>query len=250
MKVYAASHIGCVRTETQDAYRICTVGDGMLAVVCDGMGGAAGGKIASTVCADEFSRRFAESYATLIGDATEILPFDVHRVYSQAVYHANLSVFHRAVTTPALHGMGTTLAAAFVTGDALFCANIGDSRVYLVREGHATRVTHDDTCVQALVDEGAITEEEARVHRDKHILTAALGTAPYMDFQFVTEELRPADILLLCSDGLTDYYADAEIGAAVSAAHGDLQAAADRFIMGACARGGKDNITVALLCVP
>ena len=112
MDIYAQSHIGMVREENQDAYCVTAVREGVtLAVVCDGMGGAAGGKLAASLACEEFAARFRDSYLSLIGEAppTEEL---VHRVYSHAIYHANSAVFEESIAYPTLHCMGTTLTAA------------------------------------------------------------------------------------------------------------------------------------------
>lgn len=245
VSVYADSHIGCVRRENQDTYALCTVCGGTLAVICDGMGGAAGGSIAAGAAADAFCRRFSSAYVNIIGDK-DVTAIDMHRVCSDAVYTANQEVFARAVTTPGLRGMGTTLAMAFLKSNRLYVANIGDSRVYLWRAGSLSRISHDDSLVQQMIDSGRLTEDEARTSDQRHLLTRALGTAPYVECGFYTAEVAAGDVVLLCSDGLTTHYSDAELAVCLREEQ-DITKLVKLLLAGACARGGQDNITVACL---
>lgn len=245
--VYAHTHIGCVRDENQDTYLTRALHEGALAVVCDGMGGAAGGCVASGVASEAFCHRFSCAY-------DEILPngageeSDVHRVFGDAIYAANRAVFERAVTVPSLQGMGTTLSAVYLTADRLFCANVGDSRIYLFREGSLTRISHDDSLVQKMLDDGEITEADARQSECRHLLTRAVGIAPYVEFGFFSCPVAVGDIVMLCSDGLTAHYTDKELQACLQD-EADLQRLTDSLLIGSCARGGRDNITLVLLRV-
>lgn len=251
----AVSHPGLVRQENQD---ICLVGEptgaARLAVVCDGMGGVAGGRIAASVAGEAFLRHFGEACAAGLPRAED----DLHRVFSGAVYHANTAVFERSVATPELAGMGTTLAAALVADGRVTAINIGDSRVYHYRDGSLTRLSHDDSYVQTLVDEGTIRPDEAGDRPDRNLLTAALGIAPYVEFHFAATALLPGDRILLCSDGLTGHCSDERIAGllaatppAAGAARGSTPADATvkALVDEACRCGGEDNITVVLLDV-
>ncbi len=247
MDIYAESHIGMVREENQDAYCVTAVREGVtLAVVCDGMGGAAGGKLAASLACEEFVTRFRDSYSSLVGEAppTEEL---VHRIYSHAIYHANNAVFEESIADPTLHGMGTTLTAACIAGGGVYTANVGDSRTYLFRAGGIEQLTHDDSLVQLLVDRGRITEAEAEQKAQKNILIRALGTDPYVEFGFrFTPLLSDKSSLLLCSDGLTAYYDEAALAAALRPLRA-AKAVVEELIAGACAAGGRDNITCVYL---
>lgn len=244
VRVFADSHIGCVRDENQDAYSVCTVHGGTLAVVCDGMGGAAGGRVAADIACETFCRRFSSVYDDIMSD--EHAAFDLHRLCSDAVYAANQAVFERAVTTPALQGMGTTLAAAYLRDERLYVTNVGDSRVYLHHAGRLARVSHDDSLVQQMIDAGRLTEDEAWESDQRHLLTRALGTAPYVECGFYAAEVSPGDVVLVCSDGLTAHYRDSELADVLG---GETEAAAltKRLIEGTCSRGGRDNVTVVCL---
>lgn len=245
--IYAHTHIGCVRKENQDTYRTCALHAGTLAVVCDGMGGAAGGCIASAVASEEFCRRFSCACDDMVpnGQAAEC---DMHRAFGDAVYAANRAVFEQAVTVPSLQGMGTTLSAVYLTAGCLFGANIGDSRIYLYRAGRLARMSHDDSLVQKMLDDGEITEADARLSECRHLLTRAVGIAPYVEFNFFSHLVTAGDIIMLCSDGLTTHYTDKELQACLQA-ESDLQRLTDSLLIGSCARGGRDNITLVFMHV-
>lgn len=245
MRAYADSHIGLLRQENQDVCGLVEVPGGILALVLDGMGGVAGGRIAAEVAAEKFAEQFAALCEEKKGNGP-FSPFDIHRFYSHAVYHANNAVFERSVATPELRGMGTTLSAAYLTPERVYIANIGDSRVYLLRGGKATRLTRDDSFVQEMVDTGKMTEEEARASDRKNLITRALGTAPYVDFHFVEAAVTHGDRILLASDGLTGYYTDAALGE-LAAVHREPRALVKACLAGACALGGADNITAAVM---
>ena len=245
MQAYAESNIGLVREENQDVYRLVQVDSrAALLLVCDGMGGAAGGKIAAELAADTFVSQFKTSYTELIGEELPT-PFSLQRVYTHAVYHANLAVFERAVADRDVSGMGTTLTAACVVGGELFIANVGDSRAYLIRAGSAKQLTRDDTLVQELVDRGDLSEEGARKSQHKNLLTRVIGPAPYVEFSFVHETLRKGDRILLCSDGLSNYHDEPRL-AALAHPEIDLRVAVKMMIHEACRAGGHDNITCVL----
>lgn len=246
MDIYAQSHIGMVREENQDTYCVTAVREGVtLAVVCDGMGGAAGGKLAASLACEEFVSRFCDSYASLVGEAlpTEEL---LHRVYSHAIYHANNAVFEESITDPTLHGMGTTLTAACVAGGGVYTANVGDSRTYLFRAGGIEQLTHDDSLVQLLLDRGKISGSEAESGIKKNILIRALGTDPYVEFGFRFTPLFSESSLLLCSDGLTAYYDEAALSAALRPQR-PARTVVEELIGGALAAGGQDNVTCVYL---
>lgn len=246
MQAYAESNIGLVREENQDVYRLVKVDSRTaLFLVCDGMGGASGGKEAATVAADTFADSFRENFATVVGEQRPT-PFAVQRVFTHAVYRANQAVFERAVENPALSGMGTTLSAACISGNMLFVANIGDSRVYLIRDLSARQLTRDDSLVQQLVDDGELTPGAARSCEYKHLLTRALGPNPYVEFSFLHESLRSGDRVLLCSDGLSAYHTEQSI-ASLAGPSRDLRGATHALIADACRGGGRDNITCVLV---
>ncbi len=245
MRAFADSHIGLIRGENQDVCRLAEAPGGILALVLDGMGGIAGGRIAAEVAAEAFAERFIGICEEKKGE-TAFSSTEIRRFYSHAVYHANQAVFERSVATPQLQGMGTTLSAAYLTPGRVYIANIGDSRVYLLRSGEIMRLTHDDSFVQEMMDSGKMTEEEARKSDRRNLITRALGTSPYIDFHFVEHAVQKGDRILLTSDGLTGYYTDEEL-LVVAGEHKDPKSLVKAYLTGACARGGADNITAAVM---
>lgn len=245
MRAYADSHIGFLRGENQDVCRLTEVSGGILALVLDGMGGTAGGRIAAEVAASTFAEHFAAICEEKKGERA-FTPADIRRFFSHAVYHANTAVFERSVTVPDLQGMGTTISAAYLTPGRVYIANIGDSRVYLLRGAEILRLTRDDSYVQEMIDSGNMTEEEARKSNHRNLITRAVGTAPYVDFHFVEHTIQKGDRILLTSDGFTGYYTDEEI-AQLACEHTEPKALVKACLAGACARGGADNITAAVM---
>jgi protein phosphatase len=234
------SDVGCEREANEDYY--CYVepdrdeefaAKGRLIVVADGMGGHIGGQVASGLAVDALR----EAFLTDGADPLNILIDGFSR--------AQASILARAEAEPDLKGMGTTCTAAIVHRGGLIYGHIGDSRLYLVRQGQLTQITDDHSLVNQLVKSGAITAEQAEVHEKKNVLTAALGmqsSAAAADFSEVPLALAAQDILVLCSDGLHGLVSPDEVAQAVS-----VQSAYDAcrtLVEWAKQRGGHDNITV------
>lgn len=245
MKSHAVTDIGLVRHENQDACKILDLPEygGLLAVVCDGMGGAAGGRIAAELAIENFVNAVEGALHT---PDTVFDDINLHKIFTEAVYRANREVFDRSVITPDLKGMGTTLTAALILGKKLFTVNIGDSRVYLVRECKMTRLTHDDSYVQMMVDTGRMTTEEAEYSPRRNVLLRAVGTKPYTEFGFESFSLSSGDRLLLCSDGLTTCVRDGEMLPLLSVIK-NTEEAANAMIAAAKSVGAPDNITVIVV---
>lgn len=170
MEAWGLTDTGNVREENQDFYRMERLGpETLLAVVCDGMGGAEGGQIASSVAVETFMK---EMRALIRADMTAE---QLRELASFCVAKANTAVYQRALQDPAYQGMGTTLVSAVAEEKYAIVCNIGDSRAYLIRGGEITRITHDHSVVQTLVENGNITAEEARTHPNRNLITRALG---------------------------------------------------------------------------
>jgi len=237
MKLSAAarSDVGMRRTANEDAYALATTLG--LYLVADGMGGHVAGQLASRLAAEHMVdalERVADRDAT----PTEKLRY--------CVAAANHYVFTTAQDKPEVAGMGTTLVALFAGGGRLALAHVGDSRAYLVRGGRIRQLTDDHSLVAELVRRRELTPDAAQGHPHRHVLTRAVGVRRAVDPDLA--ELTPAqgDMIVLCSDGLTTHVQDPEIAACV-AAEDDLDAACARLVGLANARGGDDNITVALV---
>ena len=204
---------------------------GYLLVVADGMGGHNAGEIASQAAVGELER----VYYLGSGD-------DLASGLSQAVHAANQAVYKLAQADARRQGMGTTVAAAVVHARGLWVANVGDSRVYLVRGGQIKQITRDHSWVEEQVRAGVLTPEQARLHPQRNIITRAIGTNASVEADFFTGTLQAHDIIVLCSDGLTGHLADAEILEVVSQLA--PEPAARRLVDLANERGGLDNLSV------
>lgn len=215
---------------------------GALLLVCDGMGGVAGGARASALATDAMVTNFQRA-AESPGSAPPS-PDDFEHRLRTGVERANEAVYREA-RTKGLEGMGTTATAVGLLGWRLHVAQVGDSRVYLIRDGAALQLTRDQTMGQDLVDRGAMTHAEARHSVHQHILTQAVGTEPAIDVALSRTPIRPGDTVLLCSDGLSGAVEGSEIAALVEGAD-DPAALARKLVEVANQRGGQDNITVVI----
>lgn len=225
MLVSALTDLGRVRRVNEDALHV----GGDLLVVADGMGGHAAGEVASQV-----------AVATISAWPDWSLPAQALRAAFTA---ANEAVLARAAQDTAYTGMGTTMTACYFRGDQLFVAHVGDSRLYLHRQHELSAVTHDHSVVGELMRIGGLSKEEARVHPQRNVLTRALGAGVHLDVDLLTITLRPADRLLLCTDGLLNMVNEAEINQILSACKAPADATA-RLVHAANDRGGFDNITI------
>lgn len=224
--------------------RSLALGDrGLLFLVADGMGGAAAGELASAMAADLIHGHLMGTWAR---EAEPPSPERFVRCLREAVELANLQIHGYTRTHPEVRGMGTTATVAGVLGQTLYLAQIGDSRAYLVREGAAVQLTKDQSLTQRLVDAGELTEAEAAASSRKNIILQALGPDPQVKVDLTLQDLAAGDLLVLCSDGLSNLVPRDEI-AALAQAHDTLEALADALVDLANARGGPDNITVVLV---
>ena len=241
MKLAGKTDVGRVRQENQDDYRAGELpGGAVWALVCDGMGGAKGGREASQGACNVIENFFQEQYAQCGAGQEE--PF-----LKKALLYANRFVFEKAAHEEALAGMGTTAVCALVRSGNVYLCHAGDSRAYLIRDGKLTQLTHDHSYVQELVDCGTITEEEAEHHPQKNIITKALGVDYRLEPEFTAAKLKREDRLLLCTDGLTNMVPVEEMEELL--AQGTFYDLPDRLIEAANAHGGSDNITALLLAV-
>ena len=241
MKLAGKTDVGRIRQENQDDYRAGELpGGAVWALVCDGMGGAKGGREASQGACNVIENFFQEQYAQCGAGQEE--PF-----LKKALLYANRFVFQKAAHEEALAGMGTTAVCALVRSGNVYLCHAGDSRAYLIRDGKLTQLTHDHSYVQELVDCGTITEEEAEHHPQKNIITKALGVDYRLEPEFTAAKLKREDRLLLCTDGLTNMVPVEEMEELL--AQGAFYDLPDRLIEAANAHGGSDNITALLLAV-
>lgn len=231
MLAHALTDIGKVRETNEDSF-VCQP---PLFVVADGMGGHVAGEIASRLASETVSLHVG-------AHAGEVNP---QTLLSQAITQANLLIHRMAKEKSEYAGMGTTLTAAYVEGPRLYWGHVGDSRLYLLRDGALRQVTEDHSLVGELVRNGSITAEEALVHPHRNILTRAVGTGETIRVDTGSLDLMPGDAMLLCTDGLTNLVTDTDIAASMGMGGAQVP---DALVARANAAGGLDNITVIFVC--
>lgn len=214
---------------------------GALLLVADGMGGGAAGGLASRLATLWIYQELTAAWLREPG----ISPDRFAACMRFAVERANARIFQQSMDNPDFRGMGTTATVGGVLEDVLYLAQVGDSRAYLVRAADATQITRDQSMVQAMIDAGTLTEEEAELSTRRNVILQALGPKPEIKVDMTAQTLRRGDVLVLCSDGLTRLVRRDEIAATVHASP-DLATACDALVTTANERGGPDNITVVL----
>ncbi|MGI5984242.1 MAG: Stp1/IreP family PP2C-type Ser/Thr phosphatase [Clostridiales bacterium] len=242
MKGYTITDIGKVRSENQDCVRFIQnslPSYGVLAL-CDGMGGAKAGSVASNIALTSFTTHVTD-YLSDKKNKDDIL-----ELVRAAVEQANKCVYDRGTTDTACEGMGTTLVAAVVKGKDCCIANVGDSRAYLISGGEILQITRDHSFVEEMVGRGSITREQARTHPRRNLITRALGVDESVVCDIFTPEFKKNDLLLLCSDGLSNTLSDKEI-LDVAVGNKNLSDIAKELLDLALLRGAPDNVTVGLL---
>lgn len=236
-----STHVGRVRSSNQDSFLL---NDTMkLFIVADGMGGHAGGEIASQLCVQkiqEYLEKFPGKFTEKNND-NEILS-----ELAKAVNFASARIYEHSIEQPALRGMGTTASAIKVIGSKAYCAHVGDSRIYLVRSGFLYQITYDHSLVNEQIRAGVLTPEDAEQHHLKNVITRSVGYQEEEDVDTMLVDLFPGDLLLICSDGLHGKVNNEEISN-ITRELGP--AAVEPLIQMANDRGGEDNITVVIIKV-
>lgn len=239
MRFYGLTDIGQRREMNQDTYYIHTFDDRQgFGLVCDGMGGQSAGNIASDMASGIITDKIRKAVETGGAD-------DPRGLLEAAVREANYSVYKRSMVEPECRGMGTTAVVVFVRGDTAYCAHVGDSRIYLLRNGRLLQVTRDHSLVQELVEKGEIKPEEMRTHPGRNMITRAVGVGLTVEADLMQIPLETDDKLLLCSDGLTNMVSNEQI-AEILLQNGGEQACA-LLIQKANNAGGMDNITAVVI---
>ena len=237
MKISARSDVGMARSSNQDFCLAGEFADGLTwAVVCDGMGGATGGNIASETAAKTISEKLTFGYHEGMNDNS------LKNLMVSAVDAANAKINSRAKNDEVLRGMGTTVVLTLIRNDALYLAHVGDSRIYVVTRDSINQLTTDHSVVQMMIDNGEITAEEAKDHPQKNVITRALGVEETVRIDYSQEVYNDGDIILLCTDGLTNYVDDEKILKICN--ENDSYTLADVLVDAANSKGGGDNVTV------
>jgi PPM family protein phosphatase len=255
VELFARTEIGCVRERNEDSFVVANVTTGerglrpgttvqelgvgaVLIGVCDGMGGAAAGDLASKIGAETL-------YDTIMSHTPLVDSASVQEALLSAIAAANRAIMQYARNNPGKRGMGTTLTAALVHNHDLYLLHVGDSRAYLRRGRSLTQLTTDHSVVGQMVAAGQLTAEQARSYEHRNVLLQALGVQAMIQPELVHVPLRAGDVLLLCSDGLTGPLEDSRI-LELMLQYQDPVRCCRALTEAACAAGGPDNITVAI----
>lgn len=242
MVFYGQTDIGKRREENEDAYDILDKEKYKLFVVADGMGGYAGGKIASNLAIKCF-----EEYLENNLNNNNYTREGIITLLNEAIVNTNTIVYEEAQKNEKLKNMGTTIAAALIYNNKMYIAHVGDSRIYRVRKNIIRQLTKDHSYVEKLILEGTITRAEATNHPKKNMLTRAIGAEETVEPDIKVKGILPGDILILCTDGLTNMVQDKEIFKIVCENEHNLKNACDNLINNANLAGGYDNSTVVLV---
>lgn len=238
MKTFSMTHIGQRREMNQDYMYTSETDVGNLPnlfLVADGMGGHAAGEYASRFTVEKLVEKIKESSQT-----------EPVALMKEAVEQVNAMLLAEANADRAKAGMGTTIVAATVIGEKLYAANVGDSRLYVINEESITQITRDHSLVEEMVRLGEMNKEDAKDHPDKNIITRAIGVMPEVAPDFFEISLKNQDMILMCSDGLTNMIDDIDIKKIVLGQR-DIVEKAEKLVETANQNGGRDNITVVLV---
>ena len=243
MQSWGLTDPGCVRKQNQDAYRIEQLDrNTLLCAVCDGMGGAKSGNVASNLAVEVFVEEVRRSWSPLMD------PDKVVQMLRGAVKLANFTVYDQAAQFEEFNGMGTTLVAALIRGQKVTIVNVGDSRAYGIDRDGIHQITKDHSLVQMMVDRGDLTAEVAKNYPGKNFITRAIGTEPVVMCDVYQRDVSRGDYLLLCSDGLSNMMDDQEI--LFEVVHGvNKSHCCMRLLNIAKNRGAPDNVTSVLVLI-
>lgn len=240
MKLFTATDIGRRRGANEDSFAGQCVDAGLCwAAVCDGMGGERGGAVASSLACSEIERVLLTGIRPGLDEKT------AQTLLQTALENANSRIYEQSKKDPNLSGMGTTAVIVIVDNDKAHIMHAGDSRAYKITSEGIKAITKDHSVVQILIDRGDITIEEAKTHRDRHLITKAVGADPQIKGDYTNCKLNKGDILLLCSDGLYNMIDNEEIYKLTIQAVQSLDASV--LTKQANAMGGLDNITAAVI---
>ena len=247
MKYGGRTDVGIKRKNNQDSYAVFSKSDYFCAIVCDGMGGANGGNIASGLAVKTFASCIKKGFSAQSPDDFD--EFEIKKLMKTAVNEANKEVYIKSLSSPELEGMGTTLVAVIGCLCGTFAVNVGDSRLYRQLDGILQQVSNDHSFVQYLIDKGDLKPEDAANHPNKNIILRAIGVNEAVEGDYF--RIDNYDRLLLCTDGLTNHVNDKRIGQIISGEYSvkstTLKNRADALITEANEGGGLDNITAVLI---
>lgn len=242
MRVESYTDVGTVRTSNQDS---CDKGlfspYSAWCVVCDGMGGANGGNVASAIATEKIREFIVKGFDENMGRE------NIKAMMLNAVSRANYAIYQRSLKEEALHGMGTTVVLMLATKGLLHVVHVGDSRAYLFSGDEISQLTMDHSYVQDLVNFGQITQKEARVHPQRNIITRVLGVHEEVQADYSFVDFSEGDLALACSDGLSNYMEEDTLLEYIERYRGNEERLAKELVGYVVQSGGSDNITVAVL---
>ncbi|HJA46790.1 MAG TPA: Stp1/IreP family PP2C-type Ser/Thr phosphatase [Candidatus Limosilactobacillus excrementigallinarum] len=239
MKTAYQTDIGKQRSQNQDRVRVFHNGKNMLAIVTDGIGGNRSGDVAATIAIDQLGRQFMVAQPQSVSEAKQW--------FQEQVLAANALILKKSQENQSYQGMGTTLVAAlFFNDQQVVVANIGDSRGYIYHDGLLTQITIDHSLVNELVKNGDLSEDAARVSPQKNIITRAIGISQDAQIEVNSFPVKPGDLFLLCSDGLSKMVNNEQIKAVLSTDQWTLGEKCQRLVSLANQAGGPDNVTVLI----
>jgi protein phosphatase len=249
LEIASCTDPGMVRSHNEDS--IASDPANGLVVLADGMGGYNAGEVASGMATTVITTEIQQLLA-------KMQPFDIDeetktpvagKMIREQVLKANTSIYQAAQSQPQYSGMGTTLVVCLFYDNKMTVGHLGDSRLYLLRDGKFTQVTRDHSLLQEQIDSGIITAEQAKHAQHKNLVTKALGIDPTVEPEVREYATKPGDVYLLCSDGLCDMVDDEDMGMTLQALGGNLKLAAQQLVQMANDNGGKDNVSVILVRV-
>lgn len=243
MQYWALTDPGVARSQNQDTYQVIALDKNtLLCVVCDGMGGAKSGNVASTLAADVFTQEVKRTFTPNMD------PERLEQMLSSAVKLANFTVYDQAQQLEEFSGMGTTLVALLLQGKKATILNVGDSRAYMIDKHGISQITTDHSVVQMMIARGELTPEKAKRYPGKNLITRAIGTEAQVLCDIFHRKAEKGDAFLLCTDGLSNMLDAQEI--LFEVVHGkDQEHCCEHLLEIAKKRGAPDNVTSVLVCL-
>ncbi len=238
MEWASRTHIGKIRNKNEDSL-FADEKSNRIFIVADGMGGHNAGEIASKLAIEKVSEMLKDNLDNL----SKVDEFDIENLIQEAIKEANTDIYKKSLSSNSLDGMGTTITLALFVDNKVYFGHIGDSRAYLLRKDELTQLTEDHTLVCELLKNGTITEVEAKTHPKRNVITKALGTEESPLPDTISYNIKEEDIIILCTDGLTNIVDNYEIKKCFKN-ESDIQKACDYLVNQANDRGGFDNITL------
>jgi len=240
LEIFSKSDVGLVRHENQDSSAFSVISsDCVWAVICDGMGGAKGGKVASTLAVEHIAEILNDNYRDNMSGE------EIADMMIAAVEEANLLIYRTAMEDSDLAGMGTTCDLVFIRESSVHVVHVGDSRTYSIRGGKILQLTEDHSVVQEMVRRGELTPDEAMHHPNKNFITRAIGVNHEVHIDYIEAEFAYGDVILICSDGLSNHVSRADMVKTVHENRGVMLI--DTLVEIAKRNGGSDNITVTVI---